>query len=159
MQALANMLNTFLEDLLLITYACAIGGLVWSVLLLKPWKHRLPAESGLASLSLALMRWGALGMALVQLARLVTHAWLLAEAFQRWPFPDYVQTLQCQAGLSRALLAVSLATQPPAIDMADQQATWAELSEVFRPKLPRLLAPASVEAGRPLPKGAPRAWR
>jgi putative copper resistance protein D len=41
---------------------------------------------------------------------------------------------------------VSLATQPPAIDMEDQQDTWAELSEVFRPKVPRLLAPASVEA-------------
>jgi copper resistance protein D len=108
MQALANMLNTLLEDLLLITYACAMGGLVWSLLLLKPWRHHLPAESGLASHTLALLRWGALGMAVVQLVKLVTHAWLLAEAFQRWPFPDYVYTLQCQASLSRALLAVGL---------------------------------------------------
>ena len=107
MQALANMLDTLLENLLLITYACAMGGLVWSLLLLKPWRHHVPAESGLASQSLVLMRWGALGMAVVQLAKLVTHAWLLAEAFQRWPFPDYVYTLQCQAGLSRALVAAA----------------------------------------------------
>lgn len=77
-------------------------------MLLKPWRHHLPAESGLASHSLALLRWGALWMAVVQLVKLVTHAWLLAEAFQRWPFPDYVYTLQCQASLSRALLAVGL---------------------------------------------------
>ncbi len=85
MQALANMLNTLLEDLLLITYACAMGGLVWSLLLLKPWRHHLPAESGLATHSLALLRWGALGMALVQMVKLVRHAWLLAEAFRRQP--------------------------------------------------------------------------
>jgi hypothetical protein len=85
-----------------------MGGLVWSLLLLKPWRHHLPAESGLASHSLALLRWGALWMAVVQLVKLVTHAWLLAEAFQRWPFPDYVYTLQCQASLSRAVLAVGL---------------------------------------------------
>ena len=105
MQALANMLDMLLENLLLITYACAMGGLVWSLLLLKPWRTHAPAEGDLASQSLALMRWGALGMAVVQLAKLATHAWLLAEAFQRWPFPDYVYTLQCQAGLSRALVA------------------------------------------------------
>ena len=108
MQAPATMLNMFLENLILITYACAMGGLVWSLLLLKPWRHHVPVVSDLASQSLALMRWGALAMAVVQLVKLATHAWLLAEAFQRWPFPDYVYTLQCQAGLSRALLAGGL---------------------------------------------------
>jgi putative copper resistance protein D len=59
--------------------------------------------------------------------------------------PYYVEaeTLLLIATLTAA---VCLATQPPAIDMEDQKATWAELSEVFRPKLPRLLAPAYVEA-------------
>jgi copper resistance protein D len=108
MQALANVLNPFLEGLLLFAYACAMGGLVWSLLLLKPWKPHVPIESDFASPSIALMCWGALGIAVVQLAKLGTHAWLLAEAFQRWPFPDYVYTLQCQAGLSRALLAGGL---------------------------------------------------
>ena len=85
-----------------------MGGLLWSLLLLKPWRYDIPAERGLASVSLALLRWSALGMAVMQLVKLVTHAWLLAESFQRWPFPDYVYTLQCQASLSRALLAVGL---------------------------------------------------
>jgi copper resistance protein D len=44
----------------------------------------------------------------VQLAKLGTHAWLLAKASQSWPFPDYVYMLQCQAGLSRAPLAEGL---------------------------------------------------
>ncbi len=108
MHASANMLDMLLENLLLLTYACAMGGLVWSLLLLKPRRTHVPAEGDLASQSLALMRWGALGMAVVQLAKLATHAWLLVEAFQRWPFQDYVYTLQCQAGLSRALVAGGL---------------------------------------------------
>jgi hypothetical protein len=108
MPALANVLNTLLEGLLLIACACAVGGLVWSLLLLKPWRHHTPPESDFASRSIVRMRGGALGMAAVQLTKLATHAWLLAEAFQRWPFPDYVYTLQCQAGLGRALLAGGL---------------------------------------------------
>jgi len=108
MHALANMLNTLLEGLLLIAYACAMGGLVWRVLLLKTWRPPLPTQSTFTSQSLRLLRWGALALAAVQVAKLVTHAWLLAETFERWPFPDYVYTLQCQAGLSRVLLAGGL---------------------------------------------------
>jgi putative copper resistance protein D len=108
MQAPANMINTLLDDLLLLTFACAMGGLVWSLLLLKPWRHDTAAESGLAAISLALLQWAALGMGMMQLVKLVAHGWLLAEAFQRWPFPDYIYTLQCQAGLSRALWAGGL---------------------------------------------------
>jgi putative copper resistance protein D len=108
MQALATMLDTLLENLLLLTYACTMGGLVWSLLLLKPWKPDIAEKSSLAYQSLALMRWGGVGMAVVQLAKLVTHAWFLAEAFQRWPLPDYMHTLQFQAGLSRALVAGAL---------------------------------------------------
>jgi copper resistance protein D len=109
MPALANMINMLLDNLLLLTFACTMGGLVWSLLLLKPWRHDTPAEIGLASISLALLHWGALGMGMMQLVKLVAHAWLLAEAFQQWPFPDYLYTLQCQAGLSRALWAGGLA--------------------------------------------------
>ena len=63
--------------------------------------------------------------------------------FQRVPYYVEVETLLLIATLAAA---VSLATQPPAIDMGDQHATWAELSEVFRPKVPRLLAPSYLEA-------------
>jgi copper resistance protein D len=108
MPALANMVNTLLDNLLLLIFACAMGGLVWSLLLLRPWRDDAPAESGLASVSLALLLWGALGTGMMQLVKLVAHAWLLAEAFHRWPFPDYLYTLQCQAGLSRALSAGGL---------------------------------------------------
>ena len=58
MQALANMLNTLLEGLLLIAYACAMGGLMWSVLLLRTWRHHTPAERVFTSRSLVLKLWG-----------------------------------------------------------------------------------------------------
>jgi putative copper resistance protein D len=58
---------------------------------------------------MTLLRWGALWMAGLQLAKLATHAWLLAETFQRSPFPAYFYTLQGQAGLIRGLLAGAVA--------------------------------------------------
>jgi copper resistance protein D len=109
MQALANGLNLLLEGLLFIAYACAMGGLVWSLLLLRPWGHRALAAHSLARRPMALLRWGALGIAGAQLARLAVHAWLLAETFQRSPFPAFLHTLPFQAGLTRALLAGGLA--------------------------------------------------
>ena len=141
MQAFANVLNTLLEGLLLIAYACTMGGLVWSLLLLKPWKPHVPVEGDFASPSIALMRWGALGVAVVQLAKLGTHAWLLAEAFQRWPFPDYVYTLQRQAGLRRALLAGGLG-----------------MAGVWLERRPRALLPWAVIGLAAVLLGADAAW-
>jgi len=109
MQALANVLNLLLEGLLFIAYACAMGGVVWSLLLLRPWGHAALTEHRLARRSMALLRWGALGIAVAQLARLFMHAWLLAETFPRSPFPAFLHTLPCQAGLARAFLAGGLA--------------------------------------------------
>ena len=42
--------------------------------------------------------------------------------------------------------------------MGDQQATWAELFDVFRPKVPRLLSPAYTEAGAADSNGAALGW-
>jgi copper resistance protein D len=109
MSALASFLNMLLEDLAFTAYAGAVGGLTWSVLVLRPWKFQDPAEHQCARWSLALLRWGASGMAVTQLAKLAAHAWFLSETFQRSPFPDYVYTLQCQAGLTRAVLAGGMA--------------------------------------------------
>jgi putative copper resistance protein D len=109
MSALASLLNMVLEDLVFIAYAGAVGGLAWSGLVLRPWMLQAPAEHKCTRWSMALVRWGAWGMAVTQVAKLAAHAWLLAETFHRSPFPDYVYTLQCQAGLTRALLAGGMA--------------------------------------------------
>src|SRR5882724_6767688 len=63
--------------------------------------------------------------------------------FQRVPSYVEVETLLLTAIL---VPAVSLATQPPAIDVSDQHATWAEVYEVFQPKVPRLTSPSYAEA-------------
>jgi putative copper export protein len=73
--------------------------------ILRAWQQHSPVESGLVVHGITLMRRGAAVMAAAQVAKLAMQAWLLAEAFQCWPFPAYFSTLQCQAGLSRALLA------------------------------------------------------
>jgi hypothetical protein len=108
MPALANVVNLLVQGLLFVAYACAMGGLVWTLLLLRPWGHSTPTEQGLARRSTALLRWGALGIAVAQLVRMTVQAWLLAEAFQRSPLLAYLHTLPFRAGLTRALLAGGL---------------------------------------------------
>jgi putative copper resistance protein D len=110
MSALAAFFSTLLEGLVVIAYACIMGGLAWSMLLLRSQMSQPQAQETFARHSMGLLRWGAFGMATLQLARLATYAWLLAATFQRSPFPDYFFTLQCQAGLSRALCAGAVAT-------------------------------------------------
>jgi copper resistance protein D len=59
MQALANMLNTLLEDLLLITYAYTMGGLVWSLLLLSNDEILLHRLGALIACVVGLIEWQA----------------------------------------------------------------------------------------------------
>jgi len=47
MLALANFLSMLLENLLVIAYACVMGGLAWSILLLRPWAPRAQGEETL----------------------------------------------------------------------------------------------------------------
>src|SRR5215475_3681529 len=109
MQSLADSLNLLLQGLLFVAYAGTMGGLVWSLHLLGPWGHGMLAEQRLARWTMALLRWGALGIVVAQLAKMAVHAWLLAEAFQRSPLPAYWHTWPFQAGLIRALLGGGLA--------------------------------------------------
>lgn len=42
------------------------------------------------------------------------------------------------------LVAASLSSQPPAVDVMNQSATWSEVVEAFSPKLPHLISPSSA---------------
>jgi copper resistance protein D len=141
MLALANILSLLLDRLLFVAYACAMGGLVWSLLLCRPWGQGAPAGHRLARRSLVLLRWGALGMAVAQFTRLAVQARLLAAVFRRSPFPAFLHTLPYQAGLSRALLAGGLA----AVGM------WVE-------RRPKGLLPWGMIGGLAVLLGASGAW-
>jgi copper resistance protein D len=109
MQAFATFLNAFLKSLLLIADSCAVGGLVFGLVILKAGRDPLAIEGGLAHRTIAFIRAGAVVMAVAQLAELATDGWLLAETINRSPLPAYLHTLHFQAGLARALLAAALA--------------------------------------------------
>ncbi len=66
-----------------------------------------------------------------------------AELHQRVPYFVEVELLLL---LTLVSTAASLTSQPPAIDILDQQATWTEVVAVFRPKVPRLTSPSIPEA-------------
>src|SRR5919198_5541892 len=109
MQAFAAFLNAFLKSLLLIADSCAVGGLVFGLVILKAGRDPLAIEGGLAHRTITFRRTGAGVMAVAQLAELATDGWLLAETIHRSPLPAYLHTLHFQAGLARALLAAALA--------------------------------------------------
>lgn len=109
MQAFAAFLNAFLTSLLLIAESCAIGGLVFGLVILKAGRGPLATGNGLAHFTIAFIRTGAVVMAAAQLAELAANGWLLAETINRSPLPAYLHTLHFQAGLARGLLAGALA--------------------------------------------------
>src|SRR5437588_11721002 len=109
MQAFAAFLNAFLQSLLLIADSCAVGGLVFGLVILKAGRDPLAIEGGLAHRTIAFIRTGAVVMAVAQLAELTTDGWLLAETINHSPLPAYLHTLHFQAGLGRALRPAALA--------------------------------------------------
>jgi putative copper resistance protein D len=109
------------------------------------WQGLIGTDYGVMALIKVVLLVGTLGLAAVNF--LAAHDRGAGEqsgaVFQR--IPAYVEA---EALLLIAILvaAVSLAIQPPAVDVIDQQATWSEVYEAFRPKVPRLTSPSYAEA-------------
>ena len=89
---------------------------------------------------------GALGVATLNFYAARDHHACVSTGrlFQRVPSYVEVETLLLTAIL---VAAVSLATQPPAIDVSDQHATWTEVYQAFQPKVPRLTSPPMPRNG------------
>lgn len=100
--------------------------------------------------TLVLAKCALLGGALV-FAAMNHHAvrrWKAGNSFQK--AGSSVPNLEAETWLLLIILftAAALASQPPAIDIPDKQATWAEVVETFTPKWPRLSSPAHDQVTR-----------
>jgi putative copper resistance protein D len=109
------------------------------------WQGLTGTDYGVMVLIKVVLLAGALGLAALNFVGArdsVAHE-RTGHVFQRIPYYVEAETLLLIAIL---VAAVSLAMQPPAIDVFDQQATGAEVYEAFRPKVPRLTSPSYAEA-------------
>jgi putative copper resistance protein D len=107
MQGLANFIDDFLGGLILIAYALVVGSLIFSAYILQVWSNR-PADAAIVRRGVALLRAGAIGLAVMQGAKLVIKGWVLAAVLGDLPLDAYAGTVQFQAGLARFVLGLGI---------------------------------------------------
>lgn len=108
MQGLANFIDDFLGGLILISYALVVGSLLWSAFILRVWSPGFAAHESVVRRAVALLRAGAIALAVTQGLKLVIKAVVLASVLGDFPADAYTGTVQFQAGLIRFLLSLGL---------------------------------------------------
>lgn len=109
MQGLANFIDDFLGGLILIGYGLVIGSLFWSALILKVWSDEPLGSPTIIRRSLAVLRFGAIALAVMQGVKLVIKGMVLWGVLGELPFADYAGTVQFQAGFVRFILSMGIA--------------------------------------------------
>jgi putative copper resistance protein D len=107
MQGFADFLDSLLGGTLLVALALAVGGVVWTFAVLRPWRGDV--EARLVRRALVIAGVGAGVLALVQVTHLALKVWLLSDYLGRDALPAFTGTLQFRAGTVRTLLAAGLA--------------------------------------------------
>jgi len=110
MTALVDFLGDLLGGLEIAALSLAVGGVVWGLFVLRSWRRPPEAEGQAVASCTRLLLAGAVGVALTQLIGLAVKACILAETLGRSPFPAFLHTPLFRAGLSRASIALGLAS-------------------------------------------------
>lgn len=108
MQGLANFIDDFLGGLILISYALVVGSLLWSAFILRVWSPGFAAHESVVRRAVALLRAGAIALAVTQGLKLVIKAVVLSSVLGEFPADAYIGTVQFQAGLIRFLVSLGL---------------------------------------------------
>ena len=111
MEGIADFLDSIIGGIDLICYSLAIGGLVWGLFVLRPWKitdRQNQAENILLERTVSLIYKGAFALAIVQLIKIILKIWLMATILERWPFPEFAATTQFVGGIIRMFFALGL---------------------------------------------------
>lgn len=109
MEGIANYLDSLIGGVDLTFYCIVIGGVLWGLLVLRPWRDDALYNSLLLEKTVGLILYGSKALVITQLAKIGLKIWLMAATLGKSPFPAFFKTLQFQAGLLRACFAFGLA--------------------------------------------------
>ncbi len=110
MEGIADFLDSLVGGVDLTCYSMAIGGLFWSMIILKPWnadKHLI--NEPLIQSTIKIIYIGGFALAGIQLFKIVLKVWLMAAILGKWPFPEFADTNQFIAGIIRSIISLFLA--------------------------------------------------
>ena len=109
MAGIADFLDSLIGGFALICYAMAVGGLLWGILVLRPWQMLTNANAVLLESTVNLICKGAFILAFAQFFKIVLKVWLMTAVLNRWPFPEFAETTQFIGGIVRTCLTLVLA--------------------------------------------------
>jgi len=108
MEGIANYLDSLIGGVDLTFYSIVIGGLLWGLLVLRPWDEDSNYNSALLERTVKLIEFGSKALVITQLSKIGLKIWLMAATLGKSPFPAFFHTVQFNAGLSRAAFALVL---------------------------------------------------
>jgi putative copper resistance protein D len=108
MEGIANYLDSLIGGVDLTFFSIAIGGLLWGLLVLRPWNDDTHYNSALLNKTMDMIHLGSKALVFTQLSKIGLKIWLMAATLGKSPFPAFFQTVQFQAGLTRASFAFAL---------------------------------------------------
>jgi len=106
MAGIADFLDSLIGGFVLICFCFAIGGLLWGMFVLRPWKHEVGYTALLMEKTVKLIYWGGFSLVAGQLFKIILKIWLMTAVLGRFPFPEFAETTQCIVGIIRALLTL-----------------------------------------------------
>ena len=108
MEGIANYLDSLIGGVDLTCFAIAIGGVLWGLLVLRPWQDTTNYNSALLDKTVGLIHFGSKALVITQLAKIGLKLWLMAATLGKSPFAAFFNTVQFQAGMVRAACAFGL---------------------------------------------------
>jgi len=108
MEGIADFLDSLIGGIDLTFYSIVIGGLIWGLFILQPWKDDTHYNNKLLEKSVNLIYFGSKALVITQLSKIGLKIWLMSATLGKSPFPAFFSTVQFQAGLARAASAFAL---------------------------------------------------
>lgn len=109
MAGIADFLDSLIGGFDLICFALAIGGLLWGLFVLQPWRQAEAYPPILPRTTIALIYQGAFWLAGAQFFKIVLKIWLMLAVLEKSPFPEFAHTTQFIGGVVRLALTLLLA--------------------------------------------------